>query len=138
MGKLGEGTGSQYPSNIDESLDASGKPVDGNHPNDLMDAVIKIESELGLDPKAGYTNLGERIQKLIQDFYIPKETPNGLINGTNKQYTTDNAYVAGSIKVFLNGILEDNVTEIDDTTFDFNTYAPQTGDSLKVEYVKKP
>ena len=60
----------------------------------------------------------------------------GAINGVNKIYTTPTTYVAGSLEVFRNGVLQvpgTDYTETTDTTFTFVT-APTGGNTLRVNY----
>lgn len=65
-----------------------------------------------------------------------QETPSGSINGSNAVFTLANTYVAGSLIVILNGVLQtitDDYTESAATTITFGT-APKTGDQLWVTY----
>ena len=50
------------------------------------------------------------------------EKPTGTINGTNKIFTVSQAYVAGKLRVFRNGVrqtITDDYTETSSTTFEF-------------------
>jgi hypothetical protein len=70
--------------------------------------------------------------------FIWGETPAGLVNGTNKSYTTANPYVAGQLAVYLNGVRQrrsNDYSETGATTFQFNS-APLSGDLLSVDYLK--
>lgn len=70
---------------------------------------------------------------------ITRETPTGLVNGSNTTYTLANTPVAGSEEVFLNGILQEpgagNDYTISTNTITYLT-APVTGDRLRVSYMK--
>ncbi|MFZ5988553.1 MAG: hypothetical protein ACOYWZ_15705 [Bacillota bacterium] len=71
---------------------------------------------------------------------VYNELPSGVINGTNKIFTTINNFITGTTRVFLNGLrqqkgdgkdyIESGVNEI---TF---TDAPVTGDILVIDYNK--
>lgn len=69
---------------------------------------------------------------------ISDETPTGTINGTNKVFTTNSAYIAGSLKVFINGLKQKTGTHFAETTPTSGTFtmddAPITGDIITVEY----
>ena len=76
--------------------------------------------------------------------FINGEVPQGLINGTNKQYTTQYPYQTYSLAVFLNGVKQqrdvDYVEDGNNETFTM-TNAPQSGpeqpDTLQVTYIKR-
>jgi hypothetical protein len=66
------------------------------------------------------------------------ETPAGAINGTNLTYTTANAYSAGLLAVYLNGLRlrrAADYTETGSQSFQFLS-APLPGDSLSVDYIQ--
>lgn len=66
---------------------------------------------------------------------VYKETPSGTKNGTNTTFTTANAYIAGTLQVFRNGLGEGTlVTETDPATGEFDIDAPQSTDDLWVAY----
>ncbi len=76
---------------------------------------------------------------IIQSF-VDKETPAGLINGTNTVFTlVVSTPVAGSEQVYLNGLLQESGAGKDYTIADkaitFTT-APATGDVVFVWYRK--
>lgn len=79
------------------------------------------------------------ISDLNHTTIITRETPSGLINGSNTTYTLANTPVVGSECVFLNGILQDegagNDYTISGATITYLT-APFTGDKLRVNYIK--
>ena len=67
--------------------------------------------------------------------FVDGETPSGAVNDVNTVYTLANTPVAGSVKVYLNGVRM-KVTEdytISGTTLTFST-APATGDNILVDY----
>jgi hypothetical protein len=70
---------------------------------------------------------------------ITRETPGGLVNGSNTTYTLANTPVVGSEEVFLNGLLQEpgagNDYTISGATITYLT-APPTGDRLRVSYMK--
>lgn len=71
---------------------------------------------------------------------ITSEVPSGTVNGTNKVFTTGaTKFVAGSLQVWVNGLLQaptDHYTETDPSagTFTF-VDAPETGDNILVAYM---
>ncbi len=71
-------------------------------------------------------------------YRIVNETPTGDVDSSNTAYDTANAYLAGTIEVFLNGQLQTitgDYVETDTNTITFVT-APETGDVLRVSYQK--
>ena len=69
--------------------------------------------------------------------FITKEVPSGLINGTNAVFTTGQAYVGGTLQVYINGIRQ-GITHAVETTPASGVFtldaAPLTGDNLEVSY----
>jgi len=66
------------------------------------------------------------------------ETPTGAINGANTAFTTTNAYRAGLLAVYLNGLRLRRGADYNETganSFGFLA-APLSGDSLSVDYVQ--
>lgn len=69
---------------------------------------------------------------------ITGETPTGTINSVTTLFTAARAYIAGSLQVWLNGLLQTPTTDYVETspaagTFTFVT-APTTGDILRISY----
>jgi hypothetical protein len=85
----------------------------------------------------GDTQLSATYQK--QANIVTRETPTGLVNGSNTTYTLAATPIAGSERVFLNGILQEpgagNDYTISGATITYLT-APVTGDRLRVNYLK--
>ena len=71
--------------------------------------------------------------------FVNRETPTGLVNGSNTSFTLASTPVSGSEEVFLNGILLDsgagNDYTISSTTITM-LVTPQTNDKLRVSYRK--
>lgn len=71
--------------------------------------------------------------------FIVRETPTGLVNGSNTTFTLAFTPVAGKEQVFLNGILQEpgagNDYTISGATITYLT-APVTGDKIRVSYLK--
>lgn len=71
--------------------------------------------------------------------FVTRETPSGLVNGSNTTYTLANTPVAGTEHVYLNGILQEsgagNDYTISGATITYLT-APATGDKIRVSYLK--
>jgi hypothetical protein len=77
------------------------------------------------------------VDKLGSTSLIRNETPGGLVNGANINYTTASTFAAGSLKVYLNGQRLNPGASNDYTegtqAFTMN-YAPATGDVLLIDY----
>lgn len=71
--------------------------------------------------------------------YVVRETPSGLVNGSNTAYTLAFTPVGGTEQVYLNGIQQDagagNDYTISAATITFAS-APVTGDKIRVTYLK--
>jgi hypothetical protein len=69
--------------------------------------------------------------------FVYEETPTGSINGSNTAFTIANTPVAGSVRVYVNGLREKATTNftVSGSTITMVT-APSTGDVLVVEYMK--
>jgi hypothetical protein len=85
----------------------------------------------------GDSQLSSTYQK--QANIVTRETPTGSINGSNTTFTLAATPVAGSERVFLNGLLQEpgagNDYTISAATITYLT-APATGDRLRVNYLK--
>lgn len=71
---------------------------------------------------------------------ITKETPGGTVDGSNTDFTTNLAYVEGSLQVYVNGLAQSGlITEDDPAAGEFSLdTAPETGDDLSVSYQYAP
>lgn len=71
--------------------------------------------------------------------FISDATPAGLVNGTNTAFTVPEAYSAGTMEVFINGlkqIRDTDYTETNPTTGSFTiSPAPASGDIVRVNYM---
>lgn len=80
-----------------------------------------------------------RIATAIAAKFVTRETPTGVVNGTNTSFVLANTPVTGSEQVFLNGILQEpgvgNDYTISVATITYLT-APVTGDKVRVNYIK--
>lgn len=76
---------------------------------------------------------------LASSSFVTRETPTGLVNGSNTTYTLANTPIAGTEHVYLNGILQEpaagNDYTISGATITYLT-APVTGDKIRVTYIK--
>lgn len=76
---------------------------------------------------------------LISSNFVFHEIPSGLINSLNTTYTLANTPVAGTVQVFLNGLLQAPGVGLDytisGTTITF-VKAPRTNSDLYVHYIK--
>jgi hypothetical protein len=105
--------------------------------SDTTDAVASV---------AGRTGVVTLTASDLSDFgtavagkFVTRETPTGLVNGTNATFTLANTPVVGTESVFLNGILQEpgagNDYTISGGTITYLS-APVTGDKIRVSYVK--
>ena len=71
--------------------------------------------------------------------YVTRETPTGLVNGSNTSYTLASTPVSGTEQVYQNGILQDpgagNDYTISGGSITF-LVAPASGDKIRVTYLK--
>jgi hypothetical protein len=71
--------------------------------------------------------------------FVFNETPSGNVDAVNVEYVLANAPIAGSVMVYLNGLLQDvggaNDYTISGSTITFND-APEIGDKVRVSYLK--
>lgn len=68
---------------------------------------------------------------------VPNETPAGVVNGSNATFTLVSAPIAGSLKLYKNGVRQTNPTDftISGLTITFaGGNVPQTGDILLADY----
>jgi hypothetical protein len=69
---------------------------------------------------------------------ITGETPTGTINGSTTLFTAARAYIAGSLQIWLNGLLQTPTTDYAETSPGAGTFtfvvAPVTGDTLRIGY----
>ena len=63
----------------------------------------------------------------------PLETP----DQARTTFTTPDSYIAGTLRVYLNGLRERFVTETSPTTFAFED-APWAADTIRVDYLPTP
>lgn len=79
--------------------------------------------------------VGDRV-----DQFIYHEAPVGDQDQINTHYITDKAFVAGSLQVFVNGIEQlpglAYTEGLDMESFDFISYAPDSLDSIFINYIK--
>jgi len=68
----------------------------------------------------------------LTDFAVYNETPTKL---TAKRFQTDNNFMTGTLRVFLNGIKEKNITIINDNKFELPIDSI-TSDTVEVNYIK--
>lgn len=71
---------------------------------------------------------------------VTDETPSGTVNSSNTSFTTAQAYIGGSLQVYVNGLRQKTGTHFTETTPTSGTFtmsdAPITGDILTVSYQK--
>lgn len=108
---------------------------------DISDVVITTPKDgqiLQFNSSAGKWQ-NATIGNLIVTSAVTRETPAGAINGTNTVFTLASPPISGTEMVYYNGILQD-VGAGNDYTIAGNavtfTFAPQTGDKIRVSYNK--
>lgn len=83
-------------------------------------------------------NIGNSVYMNGTNSFINQETPTGSVNGSNAVFTTARAYVAGSVQVYVNGVLQAPTTHVTETSPTAGTItldtAPLTGDIVRVSY----
>ena len=76
---------------------------------------------------------------LTSSNFVFDETPSGTINGSNASFTIANTPTSGTLRVFRNGLRvlqgSGNGYTLSGTTITMTT-APNSGDSLRVDYMK--
>ena len=86
---------------------------------------------------AGAVTLVSTVMKTTN--YVVRETPSGLVNGSNTTYVLANTPVSGTEEVYLNGIQQEpgagNDYTIATSTITFLS-APASGDKVRVSYLK--
>lgn len=73
-----------------------------------------------------------------QILHKKRVTPDGDIDGLNKNFVTPTPYLTNSLRVFKNGLQEtpNYVTEIPPSEFELDT-APLIGDTIEVDYASE-
>ena len=99
---------------------------------------LTVSSTAPSSPATGdvWIDTNDLPEELAPTSIVWKETPTGLVNGTNTTYSASQAYISGSIILFINGVAQGNfVTETSPGTGAFTVdVAPLTGDDLKIQY----
>jgi len=135
--------------------------------NQLLNNLKNIDNNVTNvinNPTASITNLTQILQSIAlgddnsgdnndNDLFVPGsqsgsaqnisilfsgEVPTGLINSSNKLFTTVHTYLTGFLAPYLNGVrqlITEDYTETSPTTFTF-VNAPITGDIVLVDYVQ--
>lgn len=77
------------------------------------------------------------ITQLISNDTIFGEVLTGPINNSNATFTTAYNFIAGKIAVYVNGLLQKNVTHFQSVGNDMIIFmdSPQTGDILEADYI---
>lgn len=135
------------------TVNASGAPtrsVDADTATDIADAVVYV-SQGTTNADTGWKLVTDNITLgttalvftalttagLTSGNFVFNETPSGTINGSNTAFTLANTPTAGTVSVYLNGLLQ---TVSDDYTISGSTItytaAPIAGDVLRVTYLK--
>jgi microcystin-dependent protein len=111
-------------------------------PGQVSKPIMIIQSSDGSSYTYGFVNImrGMEIDEgWGSTSFISDATPAGLVNGSNTAYTVPEAYTAGTMEVFINGlkqIRDTDYTETNPTTGSFTiSPAPSTGDVVRVNYM---
>ena len=109
----------------------------------VTEAKIDIHNAPAVGKVLGYTANGlewvdkETTDAVTEDDIVTEETPSGDINGVNTAYTLANSPVAGTVRVYLNGLRQEAGSgkdyTISGTSITF-AVAPETGDILLADY----
>lgn len=99
---------------------------------------LTVSSTAPSSPATGdvWIDTNDLPEELAPTSIVWKETPTGLVNGINTTYSASQAYISGSLILFVNGVAQGNfVTETSPGTGAFTVdVAPLTGDDLKIQY----
>lgn len=96
--------------------------------------------DINLDPTGGLEIVADELRiedNYVSSKYITRETPSGVLNGSNVTFTLANTPVAGTECVYLNGVLQEPGASQDYTISGATiTYlaAPISTDRLRVNY----
>lgn len=82
----------------------------------------------------------DQLDALIAAFpkHVVNETPSGLVDGSNVDFTTDYAYKSSTTRLFLNGLRQSdpaNYLETGANTLRLQ-FVPQPGDVLTIDYIQ--
>lgn len=74
----------------------------------------------------------------LKDLIITHETPTPAPDGIITVFTVANAYIAGTLQVFLDGIRQIKDTDYTETTSTTFTMivVPEAGENLRIAYIK--
>ena len=96
-----------------------------------------LSGDVATVTSAGVVTLASAVMKTTN--FIVRETPSGLVNGSNTAYTLANVPISGTEEVYLNGIQQEpgagNDYTIATSTITFLS-APASGDKIRVSYLK--
>lgn len=111
--------------NIDTDLDIGHKVINVTDPTNPQDAATK--------------NYVDSISTLTPANFVFSELPSGTIDGTNTTFTLANTPTVGTVRLYLNGLRQQEGVGKDYTISGSTiTYlaAPLTGDVLLADYMK--
>lgn len=139
------GNASGYATAVDVTGDVtiSNAGVTAIGADKVTEAMLNVYNAPSVGLVLGYTANGlewvtkEASDAITEGDIITGETPSGLINSSNVDYTLANTPVAGTVRVYLNGLRQEEGSgkdyQISGTTITF-AVAPDTGDILLVDY----
>lgn len=126
---------------LSDSVSGALTKTEPTTPGSISKPIMTILYESGTTTE-GYVNImrGMEIDEgWGSTSFISDVTPAGLVNGSNTAYTVPEAYTAGTMEVFINGlkqIRDTDYTETNPTTGSFSMIvAPASGDVVRVNYM---
>lgn len=105
------------------------------HLDDLQDVTVAtpIAGHMLLYDESSSTFINQHFSTVLGNWTVLNETPTGV---TSRQFRTANAYLAGTLQVFINGIKHNQITEDSDILFSLD-FDFDFGDLIQVNYIKK-
>lgn len=99
-------------------------------------APVSLSGEVNYVSDTGAVTLDANIMRI--NWFVTRETPSGLVNGSNTAFSLGNVPITGTESVFLNGLLQEpgagNDYTISGNEITF-AEAPISGDRVRVSYV---
>lgn len=108
--------------------------------------IITRPQDINIDISAGEVNISTipeyitvqvgAVVNTSAGTFVIGENPNGVINGSNATFTTDNPFVPESVQVFVNGISQTNGEDYYTTgtnTINLNL-SPIVNDFIRINY----
>lgn len=82
--------------------------------------------------------IGNQVMITGSNSIVTDQTPTGTVNGSTTVFTASQAYIPGSLQVFINGVKQKRTTHFTETSPGTGSFtmsdAPLTGDDIMVSY----